>query len=64
MFPLPGKGELYEKTLELNIFAELLSINRAQPGYRKAVCQDLTQAQERAVALDELMRLCCPTSQP
>jgi hypothetical protein len=53
---LPGKREIYEKTLELNVCCEILAILRAQPGYQKAVWQGLTQAQERQVGLDELVR--------
>jgi len=56
MISLPGKREIYEKTLELNICAEILAIIRNQPGYQKAVWQGLTQAQEREVGLDELLR--------
>lgn len=56
MISLPGKREIYEKTLELNICGEVLAIIRSQPGYQKAVWQGLTQAQERKVGLDELVR--------
>ena len=52
---IPGKREIYEKTLELNVCAEILTIIRSQPGFEKAVWQGLTQAQESSWGLDELL---------
>ncbi|MCH8063481.1 MAG: hypothetical protein IH861_13380 [Chloroflexi bacterium] len=53
---LPGKRQISEKTLELNVCAEVLSQMRLIPGYEKAVWQGLTQMQERSAGLDELLR--------
>ena len=51
----PGK-EVSEKSLELNICAELLQHIRAWPGCQRALWLGLTQAQERRRGLDELIR--------
>ena len=51
----PGK-EVSEKSLELNICAELLQHVREWPGCDRALWLGLTQAQERRTGLDELIR--------
>ena len=51
----PGK-EVSEKSLELNVCAELLQHIRSLPGCEKALWLGLTQAQERRTGLDELIR--------
>ena len=51
----PGK-EVSEKSLELNVCAELLQHVRSWPGCEKALWFGLTQAQERRKGLDELIR--------
>jgi len=48
--------EISEKTLELNVCAEILSIFRTHLGFRKAIWCGLTQRQEREKGLDELLR--------
>ena len=51
----PGK-EVSEKSLELNVCAELLQHIRSWPGCEKALWLGLTQAQERRKGIDELIR--------
>ena len=51
----PGK-EVSEKSLELNVCAELLNHIRSWPGCGRALWLGLTQAQERRTGLDELIR--------
>lgn len=51
----PGK-EVSEKSLELNVCAELLQRIRTWPGCERALWLGLTQAQERRTGLDELIR--------
>ena len=51
----PGK-EVSEKSLELNVCAELLQHVRTWPGCGGALWLGLTQAQERRKGLDELIR--------
>ena len=51
----PGK-EVSEKSLELNVCAELLQHIRSWPGCERALWLGLTQAQERRKGLDELIR--------
>ena len=51
----PGK-EVSEKSLELNVCAELLQYIRSWPGCQKALWLGLTQRQERRTGLDELIR--------
>ena len=46
-----GRREIYEKTLELNICAEIISMIRKNPVFEKAVWQGLTQLQEKSVDL-------------
>ena len=48
--------EISEKTLELNICAEILSSLRGRPGYQNVVWQGLTQKQERDVGVDAILR--------
>ena len=50
----PGK-EVSEKSLELNVCAELLQYIRSWPGCQKALWLGLTQRQERRTGLDELI---------
>ena len=50
----PGK-EVSEKSLELNVCAELLQTIRSWPGCHGALWLGLTQAQERRKGLDELI---------
>ena len=45
-----------EKSLELNICAEMLQHIRSWPGCRKALWLGLTQSQERRLGIDELIR--------
>ena len=49
--------ELSEKSLELNICAELLHRIRSRPGCEKALWLGLTQAQERLYGIDELLKV-------
>ena len=51
----PGK-EVSEKSLELNVCAELLQHIRSWPGCERALWLGLTQAQERRKGIDELIR--------
>ena len=52
-----GRGkEVSEKSLELNVCAEFLQYIRRWPGCRGALWFGLTQAQERRMGLDELIR--------
>ena len=51
----PGK-EVSEKSLELNVCAELLQHIRSWPGCERALWLGLTQAQERRRGIDELIR--------
>ena len=51
----PGK-EVSEKSLELNVCAELLQYIRSWRGCQKALWLGLTQRQERRTGLDELIR--------
>ena len=51
----PGK-EVSEKSLELNVCAELLYLIRSWPGCESALWLGLTQAQERRRGIDELIR--------
>ena len=51
----PGK-EVSEKSLELNVCAELLQYIRSWPGCQRALWLGLTQRQERRTGLDELIR--------
>lgn len=51
----PGK-EVSEKSLELNVCAEMLQHIRAWPGCERALWLGLTQRQERRTGLDELIR--------
>jgi hypothetical protein len=51
----PGK-EVSEKSLELNVCAELLQYIRSWPGCQKALWLGLTHAQERRAGIDELIR--------
>ncbi len=51
----PGK-EVSEKSLELNVCAEMLQHIRAWPGCERALWLGLTQRQERRAGLDELIR--------
>ena len=50
----PGK-EVSEKSLELNVCAELLQYIRSWPGCQSALWLGLTQRQERRTGLDELI---------
>ena len=50
----PGK-EVSEKSLELNVCAELLQLIRSWPGCDRALWLGLTQAQERRKGIDELI---------
>lgn len=57
MTTVAGQGkEVSEKSLELNICAELLYHIRTWPGCNKALWYGLTQKQERRTGLDELIR--------
>ena len=51
----PGK-EVSEKSLELNVCAEMLQHIRMWPGCERALWLGLTQAQERRKGIDELIR--------
>ena len=51
----PGK-EISEKTLELNICAEMLQRIRSWPNHHKALWHGMTQRQERGNGLDQLIR--------
>ncbi len=51
----PGK-EVSEKSLELNVCAEMLQHIRTWPGCERALWLGLTQRQERRTGLDELIR--------
>ena len=51
----PGK-EISEKSLQLNVCAEMLQQIRTWPGCQKALWLGLTQRQERRTGLDELIR--------
>ena len=51
----PGK-EVSEKSLELNVCAEMLQHIRTWPGCERALWLGLTQAQERRKGIDELIR--------
>ena len=57
----PGK-EVSEKSLELNVCAEMLQYIRAWPGCQRALWLGLTQRQERRTGLDELIRNVGPGS--
>ena len=57
----PGK-EVSEKSLELNVCAEMLQHIRSWPGCQKALWLGLTQRQERRTGLDELIRNVGPGS--
>lgn len=50
------KKEISEKTLELNVCAEMLRCLRARPDCRRALWVGLTQKQEREEGLDERLR--------
>ena len=50
------KKEISEKTLELNVCAEMLRCLRARPDCRQALWVGLTQRQEREQGLDEKLR--------
>ncbi len=52
----PTQRQISEKTLELNVCAEILGIIRRNPSYRKVVWQGMTQQQERTNGLDEALR--------
>ena len=56
----PGK-EVSEKSLELNVCAEMLQHIRAWPGCERALWLGLTQRQERCTGLDELIRNAGPS---
>ena len=63
MNTIVGRGkEVSEKSLELNVCAELLQYIRAWPGCQGALWLGLTQAQERRTGLDELIRNVGPGS--
>ena len=54
--PIAGPGrQVSEKTLELNVCAELLQQIRARPDCERALWLGLTQRQERHAGLDELI---------
>jgi len=54
---IAGQGkEISEKSLELNVCAELLQYIRSWPGCGKALWLGLTQRQERLAGIDELIR--------
>ena len=56
MTTIAGQGkEVSEKSLELNVCAELLQYIRSWPGCGKALWLGLTQAQERRAGIDELI---------
>ena len=57
----PGK-EVSEKSLELNVCAEMLQYIRSWPSCEKALWLGLTQRQERRTGLDELIRNVGPGS--
>ena len=57
----PGK-EVSEKSLELNVCAEMLQLIRTWPGCQRALGLGLTQRQERRTGLDELIRNVGPGS--
>ena len=50
------RKEVSEKSLELNVCAEMLQHIRTWPGCEKALWLGLTQRQERRTGLDELIR--------
>lgn len=51
----PRRIKVSEKSLELNVCAELLQCIRSRPDCRNALWFGLTQSQEKAKGLDELM---------
>ena len=54
--PIAGAGKaVSEKSLELNVCAELLQVIRTWPGCEGALWLGLTQQQERRTGLDELI---------
>ena len=63
MTTIAGQGkEVSEKSLELNVCAEMLQYIRAWPGCQRALWLGLTQRQERRTGLDELIRNVGPGS--
>ena len=62
MTTVVGRGkEVSEKSLELNVCAEILQYVRSWPGCERALWLGLTQAQERRAGIDELLRNAGPS---